>query len=416
MLKHLVIAGALALAMGPAVAGPAGDTLRDALYAGRLAEGLATLEPLAAAGDSEAAFGVGALKLTRAFEGLSQALYRHGFSLPEGNALLGPGPQLAIPVNPDPEPLDYAGVRTILGDFLAGLDEARPSFVAAGESGDYVVALNPLHIRVDADGDGNVGETEHVASLFAMLSGASVEDLLAAPQPGEPPGFEHIGFDRADAFWLAGYTQIVGAQLDFVLAHDFSDFVNVLFHRIFPHAGFPMQDYAAGGSLMFDPRTDTDIADLIAAIHTLSWPVTEPARLAGVRDRLHAVLDLSRRNWQAILAETDNDHELLPAPTQTPMIPDTAIDAEKVAAWLVTLDRAAEVLDGELLIPHWRFRQGVDLRAYFETARRTDVMMLVTGPDIVPFLRDGRVASPADFRELQAAFGNDWLGYAFWFN
>ena len=42
--------------------------------------------------------------------------------------------------------------------------------------------------------------------------------------------------------------------------------------------------------------------------------------------------------------------------------------------------------------------------------------MLLTGSDAVPFLKDGPVASATDFRAVQAAFGNDWLGYAFWFN
>jgi hypothetical protein len=177
-----------------------------------------------------------------------------------------------------------------------------------------------------------------------------------------------------------------------------------------------MQEFAQGGMLMMDPETDTAIADIIAGIHTLDWQVIDPERLAGVRERLMQVLDFSRTNWDAILLETDDNHELLHSPKQTAMIPEAVVDEAKVEAWRATLDQAQRVLEGELLIPHWRFKQGFDLRAYFERAVETDLVMLLTGPGAVPFLAEGPVATPEDFREIQEAFGNDWLGYAFWFN
>jgi hypothetical protein len=167
---------------------------------------------------------------------------------------------------------------------------------------------------------------------------------------------------------------------------------------------------------MLDPESDAGIADLIAAIHTISWPVTDPAKLSGVRDRLKAITGYSRQDWDAILAETDDNHELLPSPKQTSMIPNTTITDERIAAWRATLDEADKILDGSLLVPHWRFKQGFDLKAYFTTAKKTDLVMLMTGADAVPYLKDGPVASTEDFRAIQTAFGNDWPAYAFWFN
>ncbi|RYE07932.1 MAG: hypothetical protein EOP22_15790 [Hyphomicrobiales bacterium] len=390
--------------------------IKMALWFGDLDTGMRTLEQLAAADDPEAWFGIGALKLAQTAEQLSQALYRHGFALPDtSNAILGPGARIPLQVNPNPEPLDYAGVRVMLSDFVTGMDEARAAFLSAAPAGDYVIDINPLLVRIDANGDGAIGDNESLGWLFALMSNVDIDELLAPPKDGSPQ-FEHIGFDRADAYWLAGYTQVLAGQADFLLAHDFSSFTDALFHRLFPKAGFPMQDYAEGGVLMMDPETDTAIADLVAGIHTLDWPVIEPARLAGVRERMKSVLDLSRQNWDAILEETDDDHELLPSPKQTAMIPGTSITEAKVAAWRVTLDQAQRVIDGELLIPHWRFRQGFDLRAYFETATETDLVMLLTGAGAIPFLRDGPVAQPQDFQQMEDAFGTDWLGYVFWFN
>jgi hypothetical protein len=400
----------------PALAGEAGDVTRDALYAGQFDAGLEKLKPLAAADDPEAWFGIGALRFTQSFEGVVQALYRHGFAVPNAPAILRSSPQVFLPTNPNPEPLDYEGVRGIFSDFVAGLDEAHSALLTAGQVGDYVIEINPLLVRVDANGDGKVDDYESLAGLFAMVNATSIEELLAPPVPGAPSKFEFIGFDRADASWLAGYTQVLAAQADFLLAHDFSEFTNSLFHRLFPKAGFPMQDYAAGGMMMLDPETDTAIADLVAGIHTLDWPVIDPARFKGVRNRMLAVLEHSHQNWDAILDETDNNHELVPSPKQTAIFPGAAVDEAKVAAWLVTLEKARDVLEGRLLLPHWRFKQGFDLKAYFETATETDLVMILTGLGAVPFLRDGPVASQADFRAIEEAFGSDWLGYAFWFN
>lgn len=411
----LAAVAATVFASSPAVAGPAGDVLKHALYDGAMAEGLVQLEPMSAAGDTEAKFGVGAIRLTQTIEHFVQTLYRHGFALPSTNSALGSGVTVPIPQNPNPEPFDYDGVRTMLQDFVTGLDAARTELEAAGASGDYVIEINPLRVVIDANGDGKAAPGENLAVLVALWSGSSVDEVLAPPTP-DVPKFESVGFDRADAYWLSGYSDVLAAQADFLLAHDFSSFVNALFHRLFPKAGFPMQEFAMGGSLMFDPETDTGIADIIAAIHTINWPVTDAARLAGVRARMKAVLDYSRQDWDAILTETDDNHELVPSPKQTAMVPDTSITDEKVAAWRATLDEADKVLDGTLLIPHWRFKQGFDLKAYFETAKQTDLVMILTGAGALPFLRDGEVANPQHFREIQAAFGNDWLGYAFWFN
>jgi hypothetical protein len=337
---------------------------------------------------------------------------------------------MPIPANPAPEQLTYAQFRTLLEDFVAELDAARELLLQAGDSGDYVVELDVLAIRLDVDGDGVADEGEVIGVLLGASGpngGWSSPPTAPSPDGGRgggasknaptapPPGLE-IGFDRADALWLAGYSQILAAQADFLLAHDFEELVNVAFHRLFPQAGLPMQDYSEGGTLMMDPATDSAAADLVAAIHTINWPVVEPERLRRVLERLQAVTQLSRRNWEAILAETDDNAELLPNPRQTSPMPDTEVTEEVVAAWMETLDTVDLVLAGELLVPHWRFKQGFDLKAYFETAMRTDMVMLLTGYDALPYLRDGPIADADSFAAGNRVFGSRFPDYAFWFN
>lgn len=407
MLKRLAAAGLLAGLSLPAAAGEAGDILRMHLYDGNLAGGLTALEPYVERNDPEGRFGYGMLQFVQGIEQLAQALYRHGLAAPDTGAL---GPALTVPVerNPNPEPLDYAGVRGILEPLVATFETASEHLYAGGQSGDYVIKLEPEKFRIDVNADGSADESETAAAVMARVFGST-------PTGATAPSLT-IGFDRADGIWLAGYTQVLLAHIDFLLAHDFGDFVNVAFHRLFPQAKLPMQEYAVGGTLMFEPGTDTAIADAIAAIHTINWRVVEPDRLKRVLQRANTVLRLSRENWRAILAETDDDNELLPGPQQPLSDPDDAITEAVVAAWMETLATAKQVLDGKLLLPHWRFRQGFDIKAYFETATRTDLVLLLTGYDALPFIKDGPVASAESFAAGNRVFGDNFFNYIFWFN
>lgn len=422
-MRKLALAFGIAALTLPSHASETGDAIIAAAYDGRLAAVRADFAAACEDGEPEACFGAGLGELVFAFESLSQALYRHGAVVPGNTAaalIFGLGADLPgqpTPTNPQPEPLTYDRLRTVLDSAITSLDTARGYFERGGEAGDYVVLLDPLRVRLDIDGDGTVGEDETFAPFAAELLGPQSE--LTAKQKSKGmsvPEGEGIGFDRADALWFAGYTQVTAAPLDWLLAHDFSEFFDAYLHRIFPRAGLPMQDYASGGVLFLDGDSDAGIADLIAALHTLRFPVADSARLAGVLDRLKAIPALSRQNWDAILAETDDQRELVPSPSQTSLIPDQPVTDEVVAAWMDTLDTLDEILAGDLLLPHWRFQQGFDLAAYFNTATETDLVMILTGQGALPFLKDGRIADAESFASGNRVFGEAWPNFALWFN
>jgi hypothetical protein len=405
----------------PVLADEAGDLARKHLYEGTIGQGLTELKPFYERQDLEGRFGVGLLSFIQGVEHFAQGLYRHGFASPDAGPIMGAPLAMPVPVNPNPEPLDYDKFRAILQLLVDDMDAARDALLTAGETGDYVVPVEVLKVRIDLDGDGTGNESESIGNVLnAMFGAATVPGPTdpGAPAPTQPaPPDSTIGFDRADAIWLAGYSQVLAAQADFLLAHDFRALFDTTFHRLFPRAGLPMQEYTrATGTLMLDPESDNAIADALAAIHHLNWPVTDADRLKRVLARFKAITDLSRRNWEAILAETDDNRELLPSPKQTGITPDAKITDAQVKAWMATLDTADLILDGKLLLPHWRFQKGFDLKAYFETAKKTDLVMLITGYDALPFLKDGPIASAESFAEANAVFGDALIGYAFWFN
>lgn len=411
-MRFIPLTLALFALAAPAAADDIGARLVSALESGEAGASAAAFATACAPDAPEACFAAGLTGLVGGVERFSRGLYRHGAmapSMPAAAMMLGIDPEMvSAPPNPAPEPLDYAGLRALLEDFVATLDTARGHFEMAAEKGDYVLSIDPMAVRFDINGDGRVDDGETLAFFFTAL--LDFDEI-----PAEDADTS-IGFDRADAYWFAGYTQIVAAPVDFLLAHDFSAFFEAVMHRVFPRAGLPMQDHVRGGALVMDADSDAFIADVIAAIHTADFPVIDPARLAGVRDRLKAITRLSRSNWQAILAETDDNRELVPSPRQTSLMPDAPVTEAVVEAWHAALDTIDEMLDGRLLLPHWRFTQGFDLRAYFETATETDIVMLLAGQGALPFLADGPIADADSFAAANAVFGDDWPVFALWFN
>lgn len=417
MFKAIVTAGLLAACSYTAAAGEAGDLLLDALYSGQFAAGRTALVPLMQDGDPEAAFGVGIIELSTGIERFLQSMHRHGVAAPNAGmlgGLLGTGLH-ASPVNPDAEPLSYQGFRDILEALVDDLDRARQPLQIAGASGDYVIPLDVLAVSIDTDGDpATPGET--LGGLMAANFGIAPGEQGLVGKSKDAHTASTFGLDRADAIWLQGYSQIIAVQAEFLLAHDFSELFNATFHRLFPRADLPMQDFGSGSGLFMDGESDALIADAVALIHSLNFPVVDRGRLAAVLDRLKAITTLSRANWQAILSETDDFRELVPSPSQSTPFAGLEVTEEVVEAWHHTLDAVDKVLAGDLLIPHWRFDRGFDLTSYFTTAERTDLVMILTGYGALPFLADGPVATEGDFAAGLEVFGADFPIFALWFN
>lgn len=428
MRKLRALALAATMLPGMASASEVGEQLAQRLYDGNLAEigdlALQRCEQL----HTDACFALGLLDLVTAYEDLARAMYRHGATSPNSPAmamLFGMGLEMpAASANTDPEPLSYQGLVDILEQFTATLDVASGHFQMAEVGAEFIILIDPLRVRIDLDGNGTAEAGETLGTLMGAVGNFADIPTPDAPPPGGKSKTKDsasapdatIGFDNADAIWFAGYSTVVSAPVELLLAHDFSEFFDAYLHRVFPKAGLPMQEHAQGGTLLMDADSDAFIADIIAALHTADFPVTDAARLASVRERLLSITALSRKNWELILAETDDHRELVPSPAQTSLVPDMAVTEETVAAWMATLDRLDQILAGELLLPHWRFRQGFDLRAYFETATETDLVMLFAGQGALPFIKPGPIADAQSFAEANRVFGDNWPGFALWFN
>lgn len=387
------------------VASAAETATVKALESGALAAGADSLSAMIASdpANADARFGLGMIRFVQAVEHLSQGLYRYGLQAP--HSFLMPIVRLPVPENPNPEPIDYAKFRQVLLDFVADFGKAEETLAAIPDGADTKIVVDLTAIRYDADGDGTVTPEERMTAVLARFLEIDPQEIEAEPLV--------VAFDRADAFWLRGYCNVVMALGEFMLAHDWHESFDASFHVFFPKAHSVFQN-ALSHQYSDTFFGETGIADLISFLH-IRWPVAEPERLSGVREHLKAMVALSRQDWAAIVAETDDDREWIPGPGQTGVTGAT-VSADQVAAWHDVLDEVEAVLDGRKLLPHWRFDKGINLRRVFEEPQPFDLVLWITGPAALPYLEDGPILSGEEWARITAAFEDNFGSYAIWFN
>lgn len=361
--------------------------------------------------DHEARFGLGTLQFIQAIEQLGQSLHEYGAI--GSRTRLGqrlPILRIAVPENPQPKQVAYKDVRRIVQRFIDDLALAERTLV---EVKDHDVKL-PLHmgmIRLDLNGDDKRDEDETLWKIYAQLNtGANLPDEFTAQQAD---AFV-ITFDYADAIWLRGYCHLLSAMGESMLMYDEED----AFNAIAPHAFARPPVEAVPAETFDDNQTISDIADAIAFIHLMRFPVVEPKRGEVALEHLREVIRLSKLNWNAIEAETDDDNEWVPNPKQKGVIPGVQITREMIAGWRMFLSEAEQIVAGKKLIPHWRLRaeHGINLKRVFTEPREFDAVLWLHGAGAMPYLEKGECTNRATWNRFNTVFGGQFIGFAFWFN
>lgn len=399
-------AGALFFAAMPASADEAANAVAVShIEAGTYAAGETELSAILERepDNADARVGLGTIRFLKAVETLSQGLYRYGLQPPE--SMLLTIVRLPVPHNPNPEPIGFDDFQALLEGFATDLAAAEATLAEVGDS-DVKLRLDLTALRYDADGDGTIGDDERFIAVIQRVTGMRDEDL---------PETLEFAFDYADVLWLRGYSNVLMGFSKFWLAHDWRESFDVAFPRLFPIVESDFAAALAGpaGDPMY--REGAPIADMISFLH-IRWPVAAPERMAEVKQHIKAMIALSRQTWTAIEAETDDDREWLPNPRQTSPFATVQVNAGRIAAWRAVLDEAEAVLDGEKLVPHWRFNQGFNLSRVFEEPRDFDLVLWLTGPAALPYLEEGPMTTSEDWDAMVDAFGGSFGVSAIWYN
>jgi hypothetical protein len=387
------------------------ETVQTHLYAGETNAAAAAAEAALAATptDGEARFALGAVQFLQAIENLGQAFHRYGLNNGESVAGLAGLPLFRLPVPPNatPEKIDYDALRGVLGKFVDDLGKAEATLSGVNSTA-LDLPLNIGLIRFDLDGDGKGSEQEGLGSILAKLGGSEMSGIDAANPL-------LVDFDASDVPWLRAYCHLLMALAEFPLAHDWRAAFESTFQGLFPRAELPLSR-AESFPLPDEYRMYPAVADLIAFIHLLHWPVAEPQRMRSVLAHLEAIPPLSRENWTRIQAETDDGNEWLPNPHQTGFLPGVTVTQGQIDGWMLLLDESEALLQGRKLLPHWRFDKGINVRRMFLEPTTFDLVLLIQGSAAIPYLETGEMSTGVTWQRIGDLLGGNFIGYAIWFN
>lgn len=397
----------VALAVSPTLA--AGSNTDEFLMSGRLAEGeKALIDHLAQEpNDREARFGLGVTQFLRGVERLGQFLHTHGV---EERLRQVPFLRLPVPPNPNPEPTSYADYRAMLEGLLADLTKAEATL--AKIDGDVKLPVRFGQVRLDLDGDGKGSDEEALWRIYAVMNS----------QIGRQADFDEkaqdfrIVFDLGDVYWLRGYCHLLSALIEPQLAYDGQRWFDHCGHLLFAKAESPYKFLTEGKTPVENGPNYEMFLDGIAAIHLLNFDLKEPERMESARRHLLAMADLSRKSWDAIVAETDDDAEWLPNPKQH-SVTGVGVDDQMIATWRQVTAELDALLDGKKLVPFWRDpAQGVNLKRVFTEPKPFDLVLWVQGTAAAPYLEKGETTSPETWDRVVRVFRGEFVGFAIWFN
>ncbi|HEY9713442.1 MAG TPA: hypothetical protein V6C72_08220 [Chroococcales cyanobacterium] len=385
--------------------------LETLLFEGKLAESEAALQAKIAAdaSDDSSRFGLGIVQFLQAVERLSQDLSCGGFRTPSDGMGIRLW-QLPIAGENTSETMTYTRLRQIAQTLLDNLTRAETS-LSTIQDPEVKVPLHFGMIKMDLNGDGRVEDDETFWKVYAAMTGSSelrekkARDFL-------------IVFDRGDVHWLRGYCHLLSTVCELYLAHDSQEAFERTGHLFFNKTDSPYQFMRNEKAVMKHGWDELLVLDMVALIHLIHCNVVEPNRMASALRHLEAVVAQSKESWKWIMAETDDDHEWLPNPRQTGVIPNVRVTEEMVSAWLSMMDQAGDILAGKLLLPYWRGdrQRGINLRRVFLEPQTFDLVLWVQGTAAVPYLEYGRITSVDSWTRLPRVFGQHFPGFALWFN
>jgi hypothetical protein len=346
-------------------------------------------------------------------ERLAQAWYKYGLRAPFGEEGMVPFLRMPVPRNPAPESITYEEARLALQQFQTNLDEAAHTLSQIKDSSTMKVPLELTGIKLRIKTTAGNPDSDCLRFWNVFQQTARPGQIASLPTTNVV-----IHFDVGDARWLEGYCHLLSSMIDLCLAYDSRDLFEHSAQLFFPRPvtpyGFLLSTNRPGESFDYD-----NIVDVITAIHLIHFKLEDAQRMQSARDHLLQVISLSRRSWDDILAETDDDHEWIPNPSQHGALPEFKVTPEMVQSWKKFLDESENILNGKTLAPFWRNApagEGVNLSKVFTQPSDFDLILWVQGTGAAPYLEPGQVTDKQFWGTLGSVFRGEFLFYAIWFN
>ncbi|WP_411892402.1 hypothetical protein [Yoonia sp. SDW83-1] len=355
-------------------------------------------------------FALGGALFLQGIEATFQERYRVGLN----DLDMGiPGLSTELNFNPNPDPFTPDVITNLFQQIGTSMDQAQQALSPIKDTDDVAVTLDLNQIWFDINANGIRDENEDLLPVMVPLfvSRWQVQDTLDAFAAAG--GAPTVTFDTSDAAWLQAYTHVFSGTAEMVIAFDPTDIIA----KVQTNAATIAELRNGPAPMMFISPQDEELADLITIVLGVLEREPDPTHTRAALDDFRAVISHNLVFWDRVRAETDNDMEFIPNATQDSalgmLFPDN-IDS----AWQAVLTEASMVIEGELLIPHWRTgdQVGINLNKWLENPSALDVIGVIAGSDIAPYMERGPLATGNAMTQFDRVTGGNFALFAFTLN
>lgn len=263
--------------------------------------------------------------------------------------------------NSNPEPLTADFFDTLAVDIAAQMQATRAALPEDADDGAVVLRRSDLWFDINANGARDM--SENLTSILMM-------------QPFGDDQLE-IRFDAADVHWLRAYTHLIEGSTTLIRAFDTRPAMQEMLELRAAADAQQVELVQSPDAYSVDYyyREMAIYADTFAvAIQTLRQQ-PDKGLIAETEQHLRSMIAENRAFWQAVATETDNDREWIPNDNQQAAI-GFDIPPGTGAVWLEVLADGERVLNGDLLVPYWRFSgdHGINLRKWLDDPQPIDLV------------------------------------------
>ena len=355
-------------------------------------------------------FALGGALFLRGIEVAFQERYRVGIS---GQNLGIPGLSTELHSNPSPDPFTPNVITDLFAQIGTSMDLAQDAMAPITNDDAVSVTLDLNQIWFDINANGMRDDTEALLPIMVPLFVRSWEaaDTLATLEAAG--GAPTITFDTSDVAWLQAYTHVFSGTAEMVMAFDPTEVIAKVQTNAATIAALRQ------GPLLTRLISDDDetIADLVRIVLGVLEQDPDPTHTRAALADFKAVISHNLIFWDRVRAETDNKREFIPNATQQSAL-GMLFPQDIDTAWQAVLMDASEVLEGTLLIPHWRTGDsvGINLNTWFENPSALDVIGVIAGTDLAPYMEAGPLVTTDAMDEFDRVTGGNFALFAFTLN
>ena len=350
-------------------------------------------------------FALGAVHFLRGIEKTLQTRWQYNATLDDFDL-----PVLRLPVAPNPDALPFSPdlITNIFAGLLPDMAASRAALNAIDGDVALRINLNDLWFDINMNNTRDMGEGIMEIGAGLVMPGGQMRDTAQMPQNLK------IQFDTADVAWLTAYTHLISGVSELVVAFDPTEAITTVMQsatEMDDLRGMPLVQRG------FIGQNETRWMDQFAMVYGALNMQPNPENTRAAHAHFLDMIAQNKVFWAELALETDNMLEWIPNETQQAALGFDMPTGTGIA-WQAILADAEAILNGDLLINHWRVSPGagINVKEMFMNPPAVDIVTWVQGSGLLPYMERGPIATSQSMRAFNRLVSGNSIGFSFLLN